>query len=87
MPQDNFSRLITRSQTAQTRRPNVEKPPGFIGDNSLFQGYSFDRRVKHVTQLLPKMKYIILFKKKKIDKCKNIYKCIELKNYLCINIY
>jgi len=36
MSQDNFSMLTTRSQTAQTRRPNVDKPPGLIGENSSF---------------------------------------------------
>jgi len=39
--------IITRSQTAQTRWPNVERPPGLIGVNSPFEGYPYDNHVLH----------------------------------------
>jgi hypothetical protein len=36
--------MTTRSQTAQTRRPNVKRPPGLIGENSPSQSYPTDDR-------------------------------------------
>lgn len=42
--------MPTRSQTAQTRRPNVVRPPGLIDENSPSQGYSTDERGTHGTK-------------------------------------
>lgn len=42
--------MTTRSQTAQTRRPNVVRPPGIIGESSASQGYPTDDRGTHVTK-------------------------------------
>lgn len=63
--------LTTRSQTAQTGRPNVDRPPGLFGENNPFQSYSSDRRAKHATQFLIKNKNTKKYKKIK-EKTKKI---------------
>jgi hypothetical protein len=57
--------LTTRSQTAQTRRSNVDRSHGLFDENSLFQSYSSDRCAKHAPQFLIKNKNTKKYKKSK----------------------
>jgi hypothetical protein len=47
---------ITQNQTASNRRPNIVKPPGLVGRNSPFQGYSSNKRAQHLTLFKSKNK-------------------------------
>lgn len=58
--------MTTRSQTAQTRWPNVERPPGLIGENSPSQGYPTDDRGTHVAKSKNKLNKKMYKKSKKI---------------------